>query len=139
MKQTLAVLSLCLLSVGTVVRAQQVQPQQTPERPPVYSLHFLTVSGTHPRQTLWTVDGGHSNVAYKSLSDPSLLQWVGNLTKGSEIDYRSPWASLPDFGGALKVHGESFIPDAGMGGQLKAFEIYCHSRGILFCDRFPVL
>jgi len=113
---------------------------QTPTAQPLYALRFVTVSGTHPRQTLWMADGGERNVAYKSLQDAGFLKWVSKLPKGSEIDYRSPWDSLPVLGYGLKDrYGDSFIPDAGMGGQLKAFKDYCHGKDILLCDRLPVL
>jgi len=127
-----------MIGLFLICACGQTQSQQP--NPPVYALRFITVSGTHPRQTLWMVDGGNPNIAYKSLQDAHFLEWVSKLPKGSEIDYRSPWDSLPVLGHGLKDHyGDSFIPDADMGGQLKALKAYCQGKGILFCDQFPVL
>ena len=138
MKHALIALLLCLLLTCACTSVQKVQAQQPASKPPVYSLRFLTVSGTHPRQPLWLVDGGSPNLAYQSLQDAALLQWVSSLPQGSEIDYRSPWAGLPYIAHSSDKYGDSLIPDEKMEGQLKAFGIYCHSKGILFCDSFPV-
>lgn len=101
----------------------------------VYTLHVLAVADTNPNEYVWLVEGG-PDIAYKSLDSPSLHLWVGQLPKGTEIDYRL--SSLPFISTIFKnsktVKGYR-NPEAG----LPEFKRFCQSKGVHFEDGFPVL
>lgn len=112
--------------------------RQAPPRPPVYSLSVMPVADTPHGQYVWRLQGGPGvpACAFLTLDSPTLRQWVSRLPRGTEINYRSPWAGLPMLANLFKPARD---PENDTRKPVADFKHFCESRGVLFCDRFPVL